>query len=275
MCARVCIFWFWNACFVLLSLLTLIFFFLFKKLSWEFVILFMRFLRFFPCCKCGLGFGTFSVFCYFFADLSTVYVLRMSELQFRFWSSATSTWKRIIVHVSGKPHGKNLKKDKLERATIQDCILFFAFCFPACAAVSQTLAEGNHVHQSGFIESFVQCSVGSYLSRLPLLWTPCSAPLFLSSCNDKCYTAPSISLPCILSLCMSLSVTICQRVRPVLAMDSKSTNVSNVIHVDIGCDVRFLWIFFVISIGSQAYLMSVCVGFGMVWEGGNGDEEEG
>ncbi len=97
----------------------------------------MRFLRFFSC-KCGLGFGTFSVFCYFFADLSIVYVLRMSELQSRFWSSATSTWKRIIVHVSGKPHGKNLKKDKLERATIQDCILFFAFCFLACAAVSQT-----------------------------------------------------------------------------------------------------------------------------------------
>jgi hypothetical protein len=39
---------------------------------------------------------------------------------------------------------------------------------------------------------------------------------------------------------VSLSVTICQRVRPVLAMDSKSINVSNVIHVDIGCDVRFL-----------------------------------
>jgi hypothetical protein len=138
MCVRVCAFWFWNACFVLLSLLTLIFVFLFKKLSWKFVILFMRFLRFFPCCKCGLGFGTFSVFCYFFANLSTVCVLRMSELQFRSWRSATSTWKRIIVHVSGKSHGKNLKKDKLERATIQDCILFFAFCFPACAAVSQT-----------------------------------------------------------------------------------------------------------------------------------------
>ncbi len=126
----------------------------------------------------------------------------------------------------------------------------FRVLFPCLRCCSADSAEGNHVHQSGFIESLCNVCVGSYLSRLPLLWTPCSAPVFLSSCNDKCYTAPSISLPCILCVYVSLSVTICQRVRPVLAMDSKSINVSNVIHVDIGCDVRFLWIFFVISIGS-------------------------
>ncbi len=53
------------------------------------------------------------------------------------------------------------------------------------------------------------------------------------------------------SVCVCLSLSHHLSTGPsVLAMDSKSINVSNVIHVDIGCDVRFLWIFFVISIGS-------------------------
>ncbi len=82
----------------------------------------------------------------------------------------------------------------------------FRVLFPCLRCCSADSAEGNHVHQSGFIESLCNVCVGSYLSRLPLLWTPCSAPVFLSSCNDKCYTAPSISLPCILCVCMSLSL---------------------------------------------------------------------
>ncbi len=129
----------------------------------------MRFLRFFPCCKCGLGFGTFSVFGYFFADLSTVYVfadVRIAIPVLKFSNFDLEAHNRPCIWKTSWQEPQKRQIGKSDNPRLHPIFRVLFPCLRCCFADS---AEGNHVHQSGFIESFVQCSVGSYLSRLPLL----------------------------------------------------------------------------------------------------------